>query len=204
MRDQTRAITGLAALAALTLGVSAATNQFSVTASSSVNYTINGAPDPALTLVRGITYVFDISVAAIHPFFIKTAPVTGSGSTWNEGVSAQGVTSGTVTFSVPGDAPDTLYYQCGNHGGMTGPLTIIDAPIVTISELKVGAIVEIKSTGYDNDTLNLNVLMSTNLTTNIWSSVAVQSNTYADGTNTTLVALPTADSAFFQIQQGFF
>ena len=37
---------------------------------------------------------------------------------WNDG-------SSTVTFVVPMDAPSTLYYKCGNHGGMGGTINIL-------------------------------------------------------------------------------
>ena len=37
---------------------------------------------------------------------------------WNDG-------SSTVTFAVPLDAPSTLYYKCGVHGGMGGTINIL-------------------------------------------------------------------------------
>ncbi|HEX4627996.1 MAG TPA: hypothetical protein VH137_04330, partial [Gemmatimonadales bacterium] len=64
-----------------------------------------------------------------HPFFIKTAQVTGTGSTWDEGVTNNGVTSGTLTFSVPADAPAGLFYQCSVHSVMTGPIATAAAPV---------------------------------------------------------------------------
>lgn len=199
-----RMMASVITFAALSPSILAATNEFNVTASSSLNYTINGVNDPALPLVRGFTYTFNISVASFHPFYIKTVPGTGTGNQYNDGVSGQGVTGGTVTFDVPINAPDTLYYQCSNHGNMTGPLNIVDPPSVNITQLTVGTNIELKSTGYDIDTLNLNVLMSTDLTTNAWASVPIVSNTYASGTNTTTIAMPTGDTVFFQVQQGFF
>lgn len=204
MRANLRIIALVTAIAALSPSIRAATNEFNVTANNSLNYTINGVNDPALPLVRGFTYTFNISVASFHPFYIKTVPGTGSGNQYNDGVSGQGVTSGTVTFDVPISAPDTLYYQCSNHGNMTGPLNIVDPPSVNITELKVRTDIELMSTGYDIDTLNLTVFMRTNLTTNAWVSVPIQSNVYTNGTNTTTVALPTEDTVFFQVQQGFF
>ena len=179
----------------------AATNQFAVTASSSQNYTINGATDPELTLVRGFTYFFNVSVASSHPFYIKTDPITGFGSAYNTGVTGQGVTSGTLEFQVPNGAPDTLHYICSNHINMTAALHIIDPPAVSITDFSVGTNLVFQSTG--SDTLNLNVQTRSNLT-NAWSSATNQSNQFADGTNTTHVSLPAGDSAFFQIQQGFF
>jgi len=194
-----------ATLAAFCMTAVAATSQFNVTASSIVNYTINGQPDPALTLVRGFTYTFSINVSSIHPFYIKTTSGTGTGNQYNEGVSGQGVTSGIITFAVPTNAPSTLYYQCSNHGGMTGPLNIVDPPEITISSVQVGTNVVIKSTGVDTNTLDLNVSASPELSTNtVWETAAILSNAYENGTNTTTLALPAADAGFFQVQQGFF
>jgi hypothetical protein len=181
--------------------VQAATNQFSVTASGSSAYILNGVSNPNLTFVRGFTYTFNISVSGIHPFYIKTAQVTGSGSTYNNGVSAQGVTTGIITFSVPVGAPDTLHYQCGNHFGMHGLLNIVDAPAVFITDFAAGSPLVIASTG--SDALNLNVQTRPNLT-NAWTDATVLFNNYSDGTNTTQVSTPSGDAAFFQIQQGFF
>jgi hypothetical protein len=31
-----------------------------------------------------------------------------------------------VTFAVPGDAPDTLYYICSLHAAMAGTIHIVD------------------------------------------------------------------------------
>lgn len=198
MRIQLRTIALLAALAAFSLSTKAQTNVFHVTGGNGSNYTIDGASDPALTLVRGFTYEFQISVSAIHPFFIRTV----AGANYNDGVSAQGVTSGSIFFTLPNGAPDQLKYQCGVHAGMTGPLNIVDPPTVSITDFSVGTNVVIQSTG--TNILNLSVLTSTNLTTNVWSSASIQSNVFSNGTNTTHVALPAGDAAFFQVQQGFF
>jgi hypothetical protein len=90
------------------------------------SYSINGQANPSLSLVRGHTYTFNVSSAG-HPFYIKTAQVTGTGSTWDEGVTNNGTTAGTLTFTVPADAPSTLFYQCAVHSAMTGTIAITSA-----------------------------------------------------------------------------
>jgi hypothetical protein len=77
-----------------------------------------------LTLQRGGTYTFNISASG-HPFWIKTSQVTGTGSAYNTGVTNNGTDSGTITFTVPEDAPSTLYYICQFHGSMTGTINIV-------------------------------------------------------------------------------
>ena len=81
--------------------------------------------DPTLTLVRGKTYEFDVSAGG-HPFWIKTIQGSGSFNQYNEGITNNGASIGKLTFTVPNDAPSTLYYNCQYHGSMTGKINIVD------------------------------------------------------------------------------
>jgi len=99
---------------------------FSVTNSGSSSYLIGSSEDPPLNLIRGWTYTFNINASG-HPFWIKTAQVTGTGSAYSTGVTNNGTENGTITFAVPLDAPDTLYYICQFHSAMTGTINITDA-----------------------------------------------------------------------------
>ena len=74
---------------------------FNVTGGDFVNYTINGQPDPGFTLQRGVTYVFQLSNVALHPFWIKSSLGLGSTGAFSTGVINNGATSGSVTFTVP-------------------------------------------------------------------------------------------------------
>jgi len=88
-------------------------------------YTIDGASNPDLTLCRSSTYVFNINTPG-HPFFIKTVQSTGSDNAFSDGVTGNGTATGVVTFVVPGDAPDTLFYNCSLHAAMTGTIHVVD------------------------------------------------------------------------------
>ena len=55
-----------------------------------------------------------------HPFEIR---VSNGGSAYSSGVS--GSQSGTQVFTVPMNAPSTLYYQCTIHGGMGNTINIV-------------------------------------------------------------------------------
>ena len=81
--------------------------------------------DPTLTLERGKTYEFDISSPG-HPFWIKTEQINGTSESYNDGIVNNGSSSGLITFTVPSDAPSTLYYICQIHSGMTGIINIVD------------------------------------------------------------------------------
>jgi flagellar hook capping protein FlgD len=100
--------------------------QHIVTNSGTTAYVIDGVLNPTLDLVRGETHVFNVTATG-HPFYIKTAHVTGSGSQYTSGVTGQGVTNGALTFVIPLDAPSTLYYQCGVHLAMSNTINITGA-----------------------------------------------------------------------------
>lgn len=100
--------------------------QFTVTASGSTDYVFDGdgfpsvQNDPVLYLKKAHTYQFVIN-ASSHPFEIRTA---SGGSAYGFGVTNNTTGSGTITFTVPMNAPSTLYYQCTSHSGMGGVINI--------------------------------------------------------------------------------
>ena len=88
-------------------------------------------------LRRGGTYTFNISASG-HPFYLTTdnGANFSAGTYFGEyttGVTGSRTESGTLTFTVPANAPDTLYYQCGNHSSMRGVITIKDLAVETNS-----------------------------------------------------------------------
>lgn len=105
--------------------VARAQTTFTVVNFGSTAYRMNGntVNNPTLSLERGKTYSFVVNATG-HPFYIKTARVTGTGSQYTSGVTGNGATASTVTFAVPMDAPNTLHYQCSVHSGMGGTITI--------------------------------------------------------------------------------
>jgi len=103
---------------------------YQVTSPSNADYVFSGgglsaAPDPDLTLERGKTYQFSLNTPG-HPFLIKTVQGNGNSNLYNNGVTNQGAVSGDLIFTVPMDAPNTLFYNCQFHTPMTGTLTIVD------------------------------------------------------------------------------
>ncbi len=87
------------------------------------HYAINGENDPALTVVRGCSYTFNVNAAG-HPFYIKTMATTGNGQTYDVGVAGNG--GAVITWDVPDEAPNDLFYNCQFHPAMTGTITVID------------------------------------------------------------------------------
>ena len=98
---------------------------FTVTNSGASDYLINGGSDPTLYLIRGFTYYFSVAATG-HPFWIKTVQTTGTGSAYTSGITNNGTENGTIVFTVPFDAPATLYYICQYHGSMSGIISVSD------------------------------------------------------------------------------
>ena len=121
----------------LSLPLAAAATDFTVAPDTSAGFGhykwsigIEGASavgNPPLYLARGATYTFGVATTSIHPFWIKTIQGAGNLNGYvGGGLSANGVTtSTTVTFDVPQDAPELLFYDCGNHSEMTGPINLV-------------------------------------------------------------------------------
>jgi hypothetical protein len=99
-----------------------------VSNNSSISWLINSPSDyvsgnnanPTLTLQRGLTYKFNVSVFG-HPFRIASS---NFGPAFNRGVTNNDVMGGVLTFKVPMDAPSQLYYYCLAHPNMNGIINI--------------------------------------------------------------------------------
>ena len=97
---------------------------------ASNDYLINGPGlpsgenrDPTLYVYRGFTYAFDNSVeGGGHPFRIQSTQGL-SGTAYTTGQTGSGTT--VLYWTVPLDAPSTLYYQCTLHANMQGTINVV-------------------------------------------------------------------------------
>jgi hypothetical protein len=87
---------------------------------SGMKYYINGIQQADIVLYRGFTYNFDLSSStlAYHPFTLGTL---AEGGQYTSGTST---TNQILSFTVPLDAPDDLFYYCQNHGNMGGSIEV--------------------------------------------------------------------------------
>lgn len=76
--------------------------------------------DPVMYFARGCTYHI-INNDGDHPFEIRDQE---NGFAYNNGVVGNGGTMTTIKFTVPLDAPNTLYYQCTDHAGMGNTIRV--------------------------------------------------------------------------------
>ncbi len=117
-----RAFIVLSALIAATPACAAETITFTTRGTA---YLVNEQLNPDLSLKRGITYDIQVNAPG-HPLWIKTIQSAGSDNAYTNGVTGNGTAVGTITFTVPADAPTQLFYNCLVHSIMTGRINITD------------------------------------------------------------------------------
>jgi hypothetical protein len=112
----------------------------------------DGIKDPTLTLKRGEMYTFSVNALKydLNPFYIKTARKPDKEALYNEGVTNNGVNFGTLTFIVPLEAPNRLYYVNGNNVSASGIINVVDN--LPISDTQ--RYIEVPSKGFVEITTN--------------------------------------------------
>ena len=120
-------------------GIFSGTQTFTVTVvqSGGNKFAIDGATAPALTLVKGFTYTFDVSDSSNsgHPLRFKDA----SGNSFSTGVTVngtQGQSGATVVLAVPTSGTQPARYYCTVHGnGMGNSITTQNNDIATVATI---------------------------------------------------------------------
>lgn len=169
------------------------------------NFTSNSVPisgsNPTITLVRGRTYTFALSTTPnFHPFAIATS----LGGPAPAGVSGNnGGSSGTITFAVPANATDCLYY-CTVHF-FSGTIHMVDAttptpPAVDIIGLTVNTNITLTTSQATTNGFSFIPEANTNLATTNWFALTVQSNRFSNGTNEIFCGKPPGTNVFFRIR----
>ena len=102
------------------------TVNYRVTNDGISSFVIDYQNNPTLTLVRGNTYAFNLTRNE-YAFYIKTAATLGTTNQYTSGVTNNGAVNGKITFTVPQDAPDTLFYCNDTQRNLKGTINIIDA-----------------------------------------------------------------------------
>ncbi len=95
-------------------------------------YYVDGVQTKSLNLKKGFTYYFNVDEFSTnsHPLFIGTSSGGGNySSEYSSGITNSRATSGILIFTVPNDAPSTLYYNCGLHSSMGG---VINTSLSTV------------------------------------------------------------------------
>jgi len=110
------------------------TYTYGVTANSgnTSNYVFSGSASgsgPTLNVAAGDVLVFNVNVSGSHPFWVKTAQVTGTGSGVGNGtttgtITNNGASNATITWNTAGVTPGTYYYICQAHSNMYGVINV--------------------------------------------------------------------------------
>jgi hypothetical protein len=89
-------------------------------------YLFADGSNPTITVTRGSVYTFEMDTTG-HPFFIQTVPgAYNANQVYTSGTNNLGSSVGDITWTVPENAPDTLYYVCQNHEAMSGKILVVD------------------------------------------------------------------------------
>jgi len=93
------------------------------------NYVFSGAvtgSDPSLTLVKNVTYTFNIDADG-HPFYIKGQGDTDTNNvlTGSQFEGFNGTDSGSFTFT-PTGSDTIIYYNCSVHASMGNSISLVD------------------------------------------------------------------------------
>jgi hypothetical protein len=153
---------------------------------------VDGSPQnsPTISLTAGVTNVLQINTASIHPVIITTDPTPFTTANEYSGASPQGITTGPISLVTPGSGfPSKLYYMCDVHWffgeidltGVTGPMPDPNQ----ILSIQIGTNIVMTSTG-TNTTWLLIPEFNSNLVGGVWAPVPSYTNTFANGTNTTV------------------
>ena len=160
--------------------------------------------NPALTLYRGNTYVFDVSDSSNnnHPLRFTA---DGGTTEYTDGVTAsgqEGQANATVTFVVPTDAPGELNYYCTVHGTGMGNEIItrnLAGTVIIAGDLQVdGSQTTINSTTLDVDDLNITIAKGA-----ANAAAANGAGLSVDGANATLTYLSATDTWDFNKEPTF-
>src|SRR5262249_44140581 len=138
--------------------------------------------NPTIALLAGITNILDIQTFPDHPVIIVNPQTSG----FYPGASPQNVNDQPISLVTPSAGfPTNLFYICSIHG-FFGEIHLSVPPLPnTILQIRVGTNVVMTSTGTNTSWLLIPEFNS-NLVTGAWAPVPGFTNTFLNGTNTTV------------------
>jgi hypothetical protein len=143
------------------------TSEWSLGANGILDYTFSGPGltgaenDPTIYLTRGQQYKFTNNMNQ-HPFRIQSTPNGSTGTPYNDGITNNDVSNGTLLWNVQFDSPDTLYYQCTAHTAMGGKIVIIDSgSSASIPSGTISSSTQITELGFINEIVTSSMSVAT-------------------------------------------
>jgi hypothetical protein len=162
------------------------------TPGASFNFSVDGVPNnPTINLAAGVTNILQINTTpGFHPVIITTDPTPFTFANEYGGASPQNITTGPMALTSSASGfPPRLYYMCSFHWffgeiDLTGVVGPMPDPNQILS-IQVGTNVIMTSTG-TNTTWVLIPEFNSNLVGGAWAPVPSYTNTFVNGTNTTV------------------
>ena len=131
-----------------------------VTNSGASAYVVGGSNNATLAFTRGATYTLQVSAVG-HPFWIQTSSgAYNAANVVTSGITNNGTELGYITFQVPADAPNTLYYVCQNHSAMAGTINVTGTASNSGKVLKVNALYVSNVDGTSAADINVDIYRS--------------------------------------------
>ena len=155
-------------------------------------FTPNGLTrNPTLKLYRGQTYHFDIDAPG-EPFSIKTIRSTGTDNRYSPGLAVDnhGVEKGSVTFTVPDNCPDVLFYVSENNIDLGGVFQVLD--IKENTEINVDLEIVGKKTYTLPGGVSLSNGMKITFGGNVLPAEYATGQFYVEGVGTAITLIPEA------------
>jgi hypothetical protein len=178
-------------------GFAAAADFTVTTPGGQSNFQVNSVNgNPTITLQRGRTYTFAVATTAgQHPFRIGVSVFGATAA----GVTGDNTTSGTVTYAVPTNAANCVYY-CGNHG-FSGSIQMVNPPTpppFSIVSVAVSSNVTLRYTATNIFTYTPE--FKTNIVSTNWFALTVQTNKLLPGTNEVICGVPPGTNVLIRIR----
>ena len=154
---------------------------------------IDGRESPSLNLVRGYTYEFNVQLEEDNPFYISTSEYNDDtfADEYLDGVPNSRITNGVLTFSVPINAPNQLFYHSAKYsysGNLIRILTKSDSHVLpnpNDSEIKVAIDHDIQLKAVFKDKEH-----KLSITSNNGGSVNFSEGIFPDGATVSMTATP--------------
>ena len=143
-------------------------------------FVLDGVNAPALTLVKGFTYTFDVSngTVATHPLGFKDS----GGNAYTTGVTVSGTAGNagaTVVLAIPKTGTMPARYYCTSHGNAMGnTITVEENDIATVASIstEIGEVAAIDSNVTTVAGNNSNVTTVAGISGNVTSVAGVAAN----------------------------
>ena len=147
------------------------------------------SPNPVLKLYKGHTYTFNITSPG-NPFSFKTERSIGKIYRYiTNGINNYGVTNGSITFTIPLDAPSVLYYQSEtdiNLGGAIQVLSITADTYIDVEKDFLG-----KATYKLSNTTQISNGMKVSFGGNVTPTKYATGEYYVEGVGSAIKLVPT-------------